>query len=228
MNWVIVQMNFYSNKQKFKDRNLAYHCLRNSAWSKWIIYVLSHLSCVQLSATLWVVAHQAFLSMGFSRQESWSGLTFSPPGNLPNPHLLCLLNWQAGCLPLASFTYIWKKKWQTMGNPMDRGSWQAAVHIVEESYRTEPFFVVQSLNQVQLFATPQTAACQASLSINNSRRLLKLMSIELMIPSNHLIFCHPLLLLPSICPSIKVFSNKSALCIRWPRYWSFSMNSSND
>ena len=101
-------------------------------------------------------------------------------------------------------------------------------HSRKESYRTEPFFVVQSLNQVQLFVTPQTAARQASLSINNSRRLLKLMSTELVMPSSHLIFCHPLLLLPSICPSIKVFSNKSALCIRWPRYWSFSMNSSND
>ena len=73
-------------------------------------------------------------------------------------------------------------------------------------------------------ATPWTAACQASLSINNSRSLLKLMSIESMMPSNHLILCHPLLLLPPIPPSIRVFSNESALCIRWPRYWSFSFN----
>ena len=73
-------------------------------------------------------------------------------------------------------------------------------------------------------ATPWTAAAQASLSITNSRRLPKLMSIELVMPSSHLILCHPLLLLPSIFPSIRVFSNESALCIRWPKYWSFSFN----
>ena len=72
--------------------------------------------------------------------------------------------------------------------------------------------------------TPWTAACQASLSITNSRSLLKLMSIELVMPSNHLILCHPLLLLPSIFPSIRVFSTESALCIRWPNNWSFSFN----
>ena len=70
--------------------------------------------------------------------------------------------------------------------------------------------------------TPWTAACQASLSITNSRSLLKLMSIDLVGPSNHFILCRPLLLLPSIFPSIKVFSNESVLCIRWPKYWSFS------
>ena len=75
----------------------------------------------------------------------------------------------------------------------------------------------------QLFATPWTAARQASLSITNSRSLLKLMSIELVIPSNHLIICHPLLL-PSVFPSIRVFSSESILCIRWPKYWSFSFN----
>ena len=83
---------------------------------------------------------------------------------------------------------------------------------------------VQSLSCVQLFATPWTAATQASLSIISSRNLLKLMSVELVMPSNDLIFCHPLLLLPSIFPRIMVFSNESALCIRWPKYWSFSFN----
>ena len=84
---------------------------------------------------------------------------------------------------------------------------------------------VQSLSCVQLFATPWTAACQASLSITNSRSPPKPMSIESVIPSNnHLILCLPLLLLPSIFPSIKVFSNKSALHIRWPKYWSFSFS----
>ena len=82
---------------------------------------------------------------------------------------------------------------------------------------------VQSLSHVRLFATLWTAACQASLSITNSQRLLKLMYIELVMPSNHLILCHPLLL-PSIFPSIRVFSNESILHIRWPKYWSFSFS----
>ena len=84
--------------------------------------------------------------------------------------------------------------------------------------------LVQSLSPVQLFATPWTAASQASLSITNSQSLLKLMSIESVMPSNHLILCHPLLLLPSIFPSIKIFSNESVLPIRWPKYWSFSFS----
>ena len=83
---------------------------------------------------------------------------------------------------------------------------------------------VQSLSHAQLFVTPWTAAHQASLFITNSRSLLKLMSIELMMPSNHLILCHPLFLPPSIFPSIRVFSNESALLIRWPKFWSFSFS----
>ena len=86
------------------------------------------------------------------------------------------------------------------------------------------FSSVQSLSHVWLFATPRTAAHQVSLSIDNSQSLLKLMSIELVMPSNHLILCHPLLLLPSIFPSIRVFSNESALRIRLPKYWSFSFS----
>ena len=80
------------------------------------------------------------------------------------------------------------------------------------------------LNWVQFFVTPWTAASQASLSITNSQSLLKLMSIESVMSSNHLILCHPLPLLPSIFPSIRGFSNKSGLPIRWPKYWSFSFN----
>ena len=83
---------------------------------------------------------------------------------------------------------------------------------------------VQSLSHVRLFATPWTTACQASLSITTSWSLPKPMSIELVMPSNHLVLCHPLLLFPSIFPSIRVFSNESALCIRWPEYLSFSFN----
>ena len=95
------------------------------------------------------------------------------------------------------------------------------VRLSECCYR---FSSVQSLSRVQLFATPWTAVRQASLSITNSWSLPKLTSIESVMPSNHLILCHPLLLLPSIFPSIRVFSNESALCIRWPNYWSFSFS----
>ena len=83
---------------------------------------------------------------------------------------------------------------------------------------------VQSLSRVWLFATPWTAAHQTLLSTTNSRSLLKLMSIKSEMPSNHIILCHPLLLLPSIFPSIKVFPNESVLHIRWPKYWSFSFS----
>ena len=86
------------------------------------------------------------------------------------------------------------------------------------------FSSVQSLSHVWLFVTPWIAACQASLSITNSRSPPKPMSIERVMPSNHLILCRPLLLLPSIIPSIRVFSGESALRIRWPKYWSFSFN----
>ena len=83
---------------------------------------------------------------------------------------------------------------------------------------------VQWLSCVQLFATPWTAAHQASLYFTISQSLLRLMSIESVMPSNHLILCHPLLLPPSIFPSIRVFSNESAVCIRWSKYWSFSFS----
>ena len=86
------------------------------------------------------------------------------------------------------------------------------------------FSSVQLLSHVGLFVTPWTAACQASLSITNSWSLLKLMYIELVMPFNHLILCHPLLLQPSVFSSIRVFSNKSVLQIRWPKYWSFSFS----
>ena len=86
------------------------------------------------------------------------------------------------------------------------------------------FSSVQFFSHVQLFVTPRTAAPQASLSITSSQSLLKLMSIELVMPSNHLILCCPLLLLPSIFPSLRVFSSESVLRIRWPKYWSFSFS----
>ena len=92
------------------------------------------------------------------------------------------------------------------------------------SYQHDSVSSVQLLSHVWFFVTPQTAAHQASLSVTNTQSLLKLMSIESVMPSNHLILCRPLLLLPSIFPSIRVFSNESALRIRWPKYWNFSFN----
>ena len=103
---------------------------------------------------------------------------------------------------------------------------QSALHIRWPKYWSFSFSIssVQFLSHVWLFASPWTAACQASLSITNSWSLLKLMSIESVMPSSHLILCHPLLLQPPIPPRIRVFSNESTLCMRWPKYWSFSFN----
>ena len=158
--------------------------------------VLSHFSHVQFFATLWTVACQAPLSMGFSRQEQWSGLPSPTLGDLPYPEIK-----PATLLSPA----LWGRFFTT-----------SATWI--------PFSSVQSLSCVRLFVTSWTAAHQASLPITNSRSLLKLMSIESVMPSNHLILCHLLLLLPSIFPSIRVFSNESVLLIRWPKYWSFSFS----
>ena len=96
------------------------------------------------------------------------------------------------------------------------------VYIINPHF--ECFSSVQSLSHVWLFVTPWTAAHQASLSISNSQSLLNVVSIESVMPSNHLILCHPLLLPPSIFPSIRVFSSESVLHIRWPKYWSFSFS----
>ena len=111
------------------------------------------------------------------------------------------------------------------------GRVRCGVHLLPWTYQKYTYMwnnsSVQSLSRVQLFETPWTTECQASLSITNSRSLPKPMSIESVMPSNHLILCRPLLLLPSILPSIRVFSNESALRIRWPKYWSFSFNISS-
>ena len=98
-------------------------------------------------------------------------------------------------------------------------TWEAHLQVYSVQFSS-----VQSLLHVQLFVTPWTATHQASLSITNSQSLL--MSIQLVMPSNYLIFCRPLLLLPSIFPSTRVFSNESVLCIRWPKYWSFIFSNS--
>ena len=96
--------------------------------------------------------------------------------------------------------------------------------LLDQHFYCFQFSSVQSLSRVQLFVTPRIAARQASLSITNSRSLPKLTSIESVMPPSHLILCRPLLLLPPIPPRIRVFSNESALHIRWPKYWSFSLS----
>ena len=111
-----------------------------------------------------------------------------------------------------------------MVNETEQTGWE----YVDLRVRRVQFSSFQLLSRVWLFVTPWTAACQASLSITNSWSLLKIMSIESVMPSNHLILYCPLLPLPSIYPSIRVFSNKLAFPIRWPKYWSFSLCPSNE
>ena len=150
--------------------------------------------------TLWTLACQAPLFLRFSRRDYWSGLPCPPPGALSDPGI----------------------------EPPSLMSPELAVRFfITHATWDAPFFLfssVQSLSHGQLFVSPWTAACQASLSITNSQSLLKLMSIKLVMPSNHLILCHPFLLLPSIFSSIRVFSNESILNIRCPKYWSFSFS----
>ena len=138
-------------------------------------------------------ACQAPLSMGFPRQEYWSGLPSPSPEHLSDPGIEPEFPALAGRF----FTT------EPPGKPTD---------------------VYQFSSVVSDSVTPWTVTHQASLSITNSRGLLKLMSTESVMPSNHLILCHPLLLPPSIFPSIRVFFTESLLCIRWPKYWSFSFS----
>ena len=196
------------------------------------------LSRVPVFETQWTVACQVPLSMEFWRQEYWSGLPFPSPGELPNPgiepgspalqadslqncsqshqgSLICLYTClKQQCLYFKVFTFL-----ALLGLCCGKGS---AAAVQGPHYPTDvgsQFPSVQLLSRVLLFSTPQTAARQASLSITNSQSLLKLMSIVSVMPSTYLIFCGPLLLPPSIFPSIRVFSNESVLCIRWPKQW---------
>ena len=148
---------------------------------------------------LWRVAHQASLSMGSLGKNTRVGFHFLLHGIFPTQGLnlwhFPLLHCQARSLPLVP----------------------PRKPILKDS--------VQWLSHVQLFVTPWTAACRASLSITNSWSLLRLISIEPVMPSNHLMFCPPLILPPLIFPSIRVFSNESVLHIRWPKYWKFQHQS---
>ena len=137
--------------------------------------------------------------MGFSRQEYWSGLPCPPPGYLPNPGI-------EPAFPVTRALQV---------NSLPLSHWRSP----------QIFFssVQFSCSVVSDSVTPWITARQASRSITNSRSLLKLMSIESVMPSNHLILCHPLLL-PPVPPSIRVFSNKSTLGMKWPKYWNFSFS----
>ena len=155
------------------------------------------LSRVQLCATPEMAAHQAPPSLGFSRQEHWSGLPFHMQFHLWRLHPHELITFHR--------LHFLIQSPEALGSNM-----------------TLQFSSIQLLSHVQLFAIRWIAARQASLSITKFPSSLKLMSIESVMPSSHLILCRPLLLLPPIPPSIRVFSIESTLCIRWPKYWSFS------
>jgi len=152
------------------------------------VYVFSRSFVSGLFPTLRTVAHQAPLSMGFSRQEYWSGLPF-PPGDLPNPGI----EPASPVSPAGGFFTA-----EPPGVVTHHPEWLSFIFVA----------VVQLLSHVRLFVTAHIAALQASLSFTVPWSLLRLMSIESVMPSNHLLLCHPLLLLPSIFPSIRVFSSQ--------------------
>ena len=114
--------------------------------------------------------------------------------------------------------------WETLTMALISAKYLTKMALISAKYFTVQFSSVQSLSRVRLFATPWIAARQASLSITNCRSSLRLTSIKSVMPSSHLILCRPLLLLPAIPPSIRVFSNESTLVMRWPKYWSFSFS----
>ena len=147
--------------------------------------------------------------MGFSRQQYWSGFPCSPPGDLPNPGTESRSLMSSA---LACWFFTTSTTWETYIYEMESLCCTAEINIVYQ------LFDVQSLSCIRLFATLWSAAHLASLSFTIYWSLLKFMPIELVMLSNHLILCHPLFLLPSIFPSIKVFSNKLTLSITWPKY----------
>ena len=176
-----------------------------------IIVCANFLQLCPVFATLWTVAHQAPLCMGFSRQEYWSGLPCPPSGKLPDP-------WSNLCPYISSLAGRFFTT--SVAECKSKLKWSITSHWSESVQSSS----VQSLSRVRLFSTPWIAARQASLSITNSWSSLRLTPIELVMPSSHLILCRPLLLLPPIPPSIRVFSNESTPRMRWPNDWSFSFS----
>ena len=185
---------------------------------------MKSLSHVRLFVTPWTVAYQAPPSMGFSRQEYWSGLPFPSSGDFPDPGIEPgSPEFQADALTSPDTgTAASIRLDQDLLQQTQPGALQilSALHATCSS-AIRLLLLLFSL-KLCLFVTPRTVARQASLSFTIPRSLLKLMSTESVMPSNRLTLCRSLLLLPSIFPSITVFSNELALCIRWPKYWSFS------
>ena len=163
------------------------------------------LSPVRHFVAPWTIPCQVPLSMGFLRQECWSGLPFPSPGDLPEQGIKSMSPVSPALVGRFFTTESPGKPFLCLGYPI--------------SVQFSSF--AQSCPTV---CDPWIPACQASLSITNSRSSPQPMSIELVMPSSHLILCLPLLLLPPIPPSIRVFSNESTLCMRWPKYWSFSFS----
>ena len=155
---------------------------------------------------MWICSHRNNFGMLFKRQHSMSS------SYVPQQNLFCFYYWRK--LILSSFFF--SPYFLLMFNLKDTIKKKKSFHVL--------FSSVQSLSHVQFFATPWIAARRASLSITNSQSLLKLLPIESVMPSSHLILCRPLLLLPPIPPSIRVFSNESNLLMRWPKYCSFSFS----
>ena len=207
------------------------------------------LSRVRLLATSWTAAYQAPPSMGFSRQEYWSGVPLPSPMECLVVQIIYFSNY-CECFGYPLFrciipTQILGIQFVVLSSQNEHTSPLSTQKKIRIFWYQKSclcllsiiicfhwisllswviFSSVQSLSHVHLFATPCTAACQASLSITNSWSLLKLMSIESVMPSDRLILCRPLLLLPPIPPSIRVSSNESTLRMRWPKYWSFSFS----
>ena len=193
---------------------------------------------LRLSATHWTVVHQAPLFMGIFRQEYWSDChSFSRGSSWPRDGTcISCISCAAGrfftCWAIREALYIIEDTYLKVTININTNFLKIyTLYFVEKARDCNIlnsiynyFSSVQSLSRVRLFATPWTATRQASLSITNSRSSLRLMSIESVMPSSHLILCLPLLLLPPIPPSIRVFSNESTLHMRWPKYWSFSFS----
>ena len=206
------------------------------------------LSCVWLFATPWTAVLQASLSITSSQSllKLKSIKSVMPPtissSVVPSPTFNLsqhqgLFQWISSSyqedkvlefhLQHQSFQWIFRLislGWTGWIPCSPRDSQESSTIPQFKSINSSVLNSVQSLSRVRLFVTPWTAAGQATLSITNSRSSLKLTSIESVMPSSHLIFCHPLLLLPPITPSIRVFSNESTLGMRWPKYWSFSLS----